>query len=264
MARLYDDVAIAQLQQRVDMPVELVPLTESNRFGDPIIKELLAPGAPAVVYHPQNTTVMKVYSIIRDIEHEPVILLHVDIPRDVYAQAMSTQFFMTAAFLIVGICFVLITEVLLRRYMVQPLMDLDSKMIEVGNKRDLSRHLEVSGDDEIASLKTSFNRMLQDLAENQATLAVQSEQLAEANRKANLYLDIYLDVVTYEILNATNSLDGYAELIKSRGNEKEKAYAESILQILNKNRSVIRNIETISTIYKHPPQQKRTVPCISR
>jgi sensor domain CHASE-containing protein/nitrogen-specific signal transduction histidine kinase len=255
--RFYDDEQVSHLEQRLHLPVSLTPVTESNRFADPVIAELSAPGAPAIVNHPLNNTVMRTSSLIRDIENNPVLLLDVDFSRDVYTQALSTQLFITLAFLFIGICYVLLTELLFRRYMVQPLMDLDSKMIEVGNKRDLSRHLEVSGDDEIASLKTSFNKMLQDLAENQAMLAVQSEQLAEANRKANLYLDIYLDVVTYEILNATNSLDGYAELIKSRGNEKEKAYAESILQILNKNRSVIRNIETISTIYKHPPQQKR-------
>jgi signal transduction histidine kinase len=169
----------------------------------------------------------------------------------------SYSLVMTGAFLIVGIFYVLITEILLRRYIIEPLMDLDSAMINVGKKRDLSEHLAISGDDEIASLKTSFNRMLQELAVSQTTLAMQSEQLAEANRKANMYLDIYLDVVTYELLNAINSLDGYADLIKSRGGEKEKDYAERILRILDKNRAVIRNIETISTIYKHPPIQER-------
>jgi signal transduction histidine kinase len=164
---------------------------------------------------------------------------------------------MTGAFLIVGVFYVLIIEVLLRRYIIEPLMDLDSAMIKVGNKRDLSEHLAINGDDEIASLKTSFNRMLQELAVSQNTLAMQSEQLAEANRKANMYLDIYLDVVTYELLNAINSLDGYADLIKTRGGDKEKDYAERILRILDKNRAVIRNIETISTIYKHPPIQER-------
>ena len=169
----------------------------------------------------------------------------------------SYSLVMTGAFLIVGIFYVLITEILLRRYIIEPLMDLDSAMINVGKKRDLSEHLAINGDDEIASLKTSFNRMLQELAVSQTTLAMQSEQLAEANRKANMYLDIYLDVVTYELLNAINSLDGYAELIKSRGGEKEKDYAGRILRILDKNRAVIRNIETISTIYKHPPIQER-------
>jgi signal transduction histidine kinase len=169
----------------------------------------------------------------------------------------SYSLVMTGAFLIVGVFYVLIIEVLLRRYIIEPLMDLDTAMIKVGNKRDLSEHLAINGDDEIASLKTSFNRMLQELAVSQNTLAMQSEQLAEANRKANMYLDIYLDVVTYELLNAINSLDGYADLIKTGGGDKEKDYAERILRILDKNRVVIRNIETISTIYKHPPIQER-------
>jgi signal transduction histidine kinase len=169
----------------------------------------------------------------------------------------SYSLVVTMAFLIVGVFYVLIIEVLLRRYIIEPLMDLDTAMIKVGNKRDLSEHLAINGDDEIASLKTSFNRMLQELAVSQNTLAMQSEQLAEANRKANMYLDIYLDVVTYELLNAINSLDGYADLIKTHGGEKEKDYAGRILRILDQNRTVIRNIETISTIYKHPPIQER-------
>lgn len=169
----------------------------------------------------------------------------------------SYSLVMTGAFLVVGILYVLITEILLRRYIIEPLMDLDSAMINVGKKRDLSEHLAINGDDEIASLKMSFNRMLQELAQSQTTLALQAEQLAEANRKANMYLDIYLDVVTYEILNAINSLDGYAELIKSRAGDREKDYAERISRILVKNRAVISNIETISTIYKHPPIQER-------
>lgn len=169
----------------------------------------------------------------------------------------SDSLVITGAFLMVGIIYVLTTEVLLRRYIIEPLMDLDSAMINVGNKRDLSEHLAINGDDEIASLKMSFNRMLQELAVSQTTLAMQSEQLAEANRKANMYLDIYLDVVSYEILNAINSLDGYAELIKTCGGDKEKDYAGRILRILDKNRAVIGNIETISSIYKHPPIQER-------
>ena len=174
-----------------------------------------------------------------------------------YFVPSSDSLVITGAFLMVGIIYVLTTEVLLRRYIIEPLMDLDTAMINVGNKRDLSEHLAINGDDEIASLKTSFNRMLQELAQSQNTLALQAVQLAEANRKANMYLDIYLDVVSYEILNAINSLDGYAELIKTRGGEKERDYAERILRILEKNRAVIRNIETISTIYKHPPLQER-------
>ena len=114
----------------------------------------------------------------------------------------------------------------------------------------------VSGDDEIASLKRSFNTMLQELQDSQTQLTQQGVQLAEANRKANLYLDIYLDVLTYEIMNAFFSLNGYADILKDRVGEKEKGYTLRMIETLKKSRYVIQNIETISTVYKHPPEQK--------
>ena len=232
MARLYDDTQIALLEQRAHLSIRMISLSSSDSPANPVINELSLPGAPTIVSHPISEKTNTGYFLIRDIENTPILLLEVDSPRTIFIQSQTTLIFMAVAFLFVGIFYVLMTEILLRRYMIEPLMDLDTAMIEVGKKRDLSEHLEVSGDDEIASLKTSFNRMLQELAVSQTTLAMQSEQLAEANRKANMYLDIYLDVVTYELLNAINSLDGYAELIKSRGGEKEKDYAERILRCL--------------------------------
>lgn len=71
-----------------------------------------------------------------------------------------------------------------------------------------------------------------------------------------MYLDIYLDVLTYEILNVTFSLKAYAELIRESEGKQNGEFAERITEALNKNLSVIRNIETISKIYKNPPRQE--------
>ena len=98
--------------------------------------------------------------------------------------------------------------------------------------------------------------MLQELQDSQTQLTQQGVQLAEANRKANLYLDIYLDVLTYEIMNAFFSLNGYPDILKDRVGEKEKGYTLRMIETLKKSRYVIQNIETISTVYKHPPEQK--------
>jgi nitrogen-specific signal transduction histidine kinase len=98
--------------------------------------------------------------------------------------------------------------------------------------------------------------MLQELEESQIQLAAQRAELAEANRKANLYLDIYLDVLTYEIMNAFFSLSGYADLLKNRVGDDEKEYTLRILDTIKRSDAVIRNIQIISQIYKHPPEQK--------
>ena len=91
------------------------------------------------------------------------------------------------------------------------------------------------------------------LSEARRELALRNRDLEELNRKANLYLDIYLDVITYEILNAIMGLRGYAEYLEPTADEKEKPFLKKISDLAQKSGNVIRNIETISRIYKMPP-----------
>ena len=72
------------------------------------------------------------------------------------------------------------------------------------------------------------------------------------NRKANLYLDIYLDVITYEILNANMGLRGYAEYLENTASDNEKQFLKKISELAQKSSNVIRDIETISRIYRDP------------
>ncbi|HUH79542.1 MAG TPA: HAMP domain-containing sensor histidine kinase, partial [Methanoregula sp.] len=163
----------------------------------------------------------------------------------------ASMVFILSAFLVVGIVSVIVSELLLRRYIIRDLTGLDATMKDIGGRRDLSKRIPVSGDDEIASLKQSLNGMLQELEEKE-------ERLAEAHRKANMYLDIYLDVLTYEILNAAIAHRAYAELLlESEGDDKNK-FVSRIVGLIDRNREVIKNIETISAIYKNPPSRQPT------
>jgi sensor domain CHASE-containing protein len=256
MVRAYDDSRVSALEERAHIPLKMIPLDEQWLRTDPVVLQLTAPDAPAIATRVHNSSILQSNTLIRDLENRPVLLLKVTTVRNIYQQANATVSFFLVAFMLIAIIFGGITTLLLRRYIVNPLADLDSAMKEIGHKHDLSERLPVTGDDEIASLKISLNAMLQDLQDNQAQLSKQGEQLAEANRKANLYLDIYLDVLTYEIKNAIFSLSGYAEILKSSVGEKEVGYSNRMIETMKRSRNVIRNIETISTIYKHPPQQK--------
>ena len=85
-------------------------------------------------------------------------------------------------------------------------------------------------------------------------MPIATGNLEELNRKANTYLDIYLDAISYEILNATMGLRGYAELFRDTAGETERLFADKIIGLAKKSADVIRNIETISRIYKNPPE----------
>jgi|GEM_PF-681705 len=107
---------------------------------------------------------------------------------------------------------------------------------------------------ELEMLLEEIQQQRDELDSAQRALAERNQALEELNRKANLYLDIYLDSITYEILNAMMGLQGYAEFLKDTTSDKERMLADRIIGLTKKTRDVIRNIETISRIYKTPPK----------
>ena len=253
MARSLDEGEVIELENLSQRTLHLTELSVIQSLPDSGFGMLSRDGIPRIVTRPKDSGTIAGYTIIRDINDEPILLLEVDSPRSVYQQAIAILVFLMVAFIVIGIIYVTITELLLRKYIVSPLLGLDTSMKRIGQHGDLSERLPIDGDDEITSLKRSLNTMLQELQEKEAELARRGELLSEANRKANLYLDIYLDVLTYEILNSTMSIRGYAELIEAGGGDKERLYAQRLIDTITRNTEIIRNIETISGIFKHPP-----------
>jgi sensor domain CHASE-containing protein len=236
-----------KIENRLHLQVTFYDLNEPVVRRDPLVAALSGTGAPMVQSRLQEEKILAGYALIQDIDNKPVMLLEVDTPRTVSWQAQSSVSSLTTAFLILGLIFIIVTLILLHRFVLSPLIALDATLKRITQQGDLSERFPEGGDDEIASLKQTLNRVLQRLQDNEIALA-------EAGRKADVYLDTYLDVLTCEILNVTLSLKSYAEQIrKSEGSNEE--YAERITRILSHNLSVIRNIETISRIYKNPPRQ---------
>jgi sensor domain CHASE-containing protein len=255
MIQPFDDQRIESIRSRLHLPISIWRLDRPGPDVTPDITELSGIESPQSISRIQDPSTMSGLFLLSDIENHPALLVKVETPRTASQHMLGTLMYLIAAFAIIGGIYVVVTGFLLQRYIITPLTDLDATMKNIGKKGDLSERLPVEGNDEINSLKESFNSMLQELQDNETELKKQGDLLAESHRKANLYLDIYLDVLTYEILNVTISLQAYAELIRESGDATNREYADRITSALNRNLSVIRNIETISKIYKHPPGQ---------
>jgi len=201
---------------------------------------------------------------ITGIENTPTFLiLRVETGRPVYHQVQESLSIFAGVIIVFSVIFLIAVQLLMQRFVLSPISSLDNEMKLIGRDSEISRRVDETGDEEIASLKRSLNRMLdeiqhyhEELRASQETLGERNQHLAELNRKANLYLDIYLDVITYEILNALMGLRGYADLIRSTATGREAEFAEKIGSIVKKSSEVIRNIETISRIYKNPPKNR--------
>jgi signal transduction histidine kinase len=244
--RSFNQERITALQQNVNLPIRISALGHPVAGGSPVTAPLSKPGDLPVTYRIENESTITGSTLITDIRNRPILLLEVETPRHLHQQALSSMNFILISFILIGVFCAIATVLLMDRYIITHLIDLDRRMKDIGKRRDLSGRIPLTGDDEISSLKCSLNLMLADLENNQ-------EALAEANRRANLYLDINLDVLTYEILNSTIAIRAYTELIADNGGKENERYVSRIIDIISRDREVIKNIETISSIYKTPP-----------
>ncbi|MGB8309835.1 MAG: CHASE4 domain-containing protein [Methanoregula sp.] len=210
---------------------------------------------------PQNRSEITGYALIRDVTGKGVLVLEIMESRDIYQQGITTT--IQYIFIVLGVGLLFGVEILfiLDKLVIAQLSELDTGVTAIGNSGDLSLRIPETGEEEVVSLKRSLNQMLSkiemqhnDLVRVRQELAVRNRDLEELNRKANLYLDIYLDTITYEILNGTMALRGYAEMLHDDFCVNQHHIADKISEIAKKSARVVRNIETISRIYKNPPQ----------
>jgi len=215
----------------------------------------------SIVSQPVNNSLMGGTAMLTGIEDKPTFLmLQVFTDRTVFTEVQTAILIVAAAIILMSAFFIITVQFLLQRFVLGPLSTLDDDIKIIGESGDLSRRIPEKGDEEIVSVTRALNQMVADLEEKRAELSAARSELAqrnqdleELNRKANLYLDIYLDVITYEILNAIMGLRGYAEYIKDTAHENEKRFLKKIIDLAQKSSNVIRNIETISRIYKMQP-----------
>jgi len=254
--RIGDMESVLQIPDITLMPASLV--TGIDGYSGTDMQKM---GKGEIISEPVNSSQMGGTAIITGIEDKPTFLmLQVFTDRTVYTDVQTSILIIAASIVLLSAVFIIAVQFLLQRFVLGPLSALDEDIKTIGESGDLSRRISEKGDEEIISVTRALNQMLADLEEKRAELsaarselAMRNQDLEELNRKANLYLDIYLDVITYEILNAIMGLRGYAEYLKDTAHENEKRFLKKIVDLAQKSSNVIRNIETISRIYKMQP-----------
>ncbi|WP_292416693.1 ATP-binding protein [Methanoregula sp.] len=276
MARALDSGRIDDINRMLQTDGTLVSYSMGT---DPAIlsaEEAVTAKEGGIIVRQSGDNRLDGYALITGIENHPTfLLLTIGSPRPVYQMVKNSILIVAGVIVLLSVLYLLVVQHLLQRFVLFPLSRLDSGMKSISRSGDLTLRMPEIGDDEVVSLVRSHNRMLEtiqsqqeemqalleeigqqrdDLNDARGELADRNRELEELNRKANLYLDIYLDVITYEILNAIMGLRGYADLVKSTADEAGQKFAGKIIDLANRSNDVIRNIETISRIYKNPPE----------
>jgi signal transduction histidine kinase len=150
-----------------------------------------------------------------DIDRLADLQLRVKVPRSVYAQGQIGVNSFLISLIVAGLLFGGIILALLERVVLSRLARLQADVRRIGEQSDLSKRIQISGDDELAQLTASINDMLVAIERaqaerRQAEEALQEWQLQEEALRAKREL---LSIVSHELRTPLTPILGYLDLM---------------------------------------------------
>jgi two-component sensor histidine kinase/sensor domain CHASE-containing protein len=178
-ARYLDDTELVRLSDVTHLPLLLY------RFDDPEVPNRIRSleastetGVPTYVRALNSDTVAG-YGVLDDINGEPVLVLEVDLPRDIHHQGQATMLYLLCAIAGIAIVIGTVGTYAVERSLLLRLLRLSNGVVKVRTTGNLSERVDVTGNDEITTLEISINSMLASLEKSQKEL-----RESEAQNKA--------------------------------------------------------------------------------
>jgi signal transduction histidine kinase len=152
---------------------------------------------------------------LADLDRSASLRVRVQVPRSIYAQGLIGINSFLISLLIAGLLFGGIMIWLLERYVLSRLAALQASVQRIGEQSDLSKRIEISGDDELAHLASSINGMLVAIEQaqterEQAEDALRELQLQEQTLRAKRE---FLSNVSHELRTPLTPMLGYLDLM---------------------------------------------------
>lgn len=116
------------------------------------------------------------YTVLRDIEGQPVLFLRVNASRDIYQQGKQGLRYLLISLFAICLIFGIIALVLLEKSVLSPLAYFSSTVKGIHTSGNLSHRLIIRGRDELSHLGTAINQLLITLQQSQLQLYESEER----------------------------------------------------------------------------------------
>jgi sensor domain CHASE-containing protein/class 3 adenylate cyclase len=137
-----------------------------------------------IIIRPLSDEAIAGYTLLRDINHKPALLVRAEMPREIYQQGQVSLRYLIFSLLGVGIIFSVVALFLLEKMVLSRLANLSANVEQIGTSTDLSLRVFVTGNDELTTLGNTINSMLDALESSNQKL------VAERERAEDLLLNI--------------------------------------------------------------------------
>lgn len=139
-----------------------------------------------VFIQPLDSQIIAGYGLLTDIKGEPILIVRVEMPREIYQQGQSSIAYFMGSLLAAGLIFGATSLFLLEKQVLSRLTRLNQCVTQIGTSGDPTARIPVTAQDELSQLAQAINAMLGSLE--------QSEQaLREQTRRNQLILQTSLD-----------------------------------------------------------------------
>lgn len=225
MARYLNPKEIEYLVQTIHLPIVVRRFNDLQLPSDFQTARSSLSANKTMLAQPLNTDYVGGYALIKDVFNNPILLLRVDIPRDIYKQGEATVNFFVLTFFLLALAFGAVTMLLLEKAVLSRLTRLTADVSSVGKTTDLSERVSIGGNDELASLAASINSMLTEI-ENKTIRLRKTERFATIGELAAM--------VGHDLRNPLTGIAGATYYLRTKNGSKMDAKSKEMLKIIEK------------------------------
>jgi diguanylate cyclase (GGDEF)-like protein len=143
---------------------------------------------------PINENTLQGYTLIKDINEQPIGLFQMTSPRLIYMTGLRAVHYYLISFVILGILVSGLMLWLLRILIIKRLERLDHDVSEISEKNELSRRVDESGKDELSSVSKRINHMMGIIEASHLKLEHRVEERTQELQKTNIQLQEEISV----------------------------------------------------------------------
>jgi two-component system NtrC family sensor kinase len=186
MAQFLDSERLTLLQERTEVNVGWMPYVE---FVQQPLFDVAEFNEDNTHVHVLDRSIVNEI-ILKDIFGAPALVLRTATSRNISALGNQTLQAAMMFLLFAGLVLTVVMWYLLRGTILAPIELLAGHMAKIRKSGDLSQQLEISGNDEVGSLATQFNRLTSEVHEARKALLFQSFKAGKADTAAEVLHNI--------------------------------------------------------------------------
>jgi len=207
MGRFLNEQETASLAERTHVSLNLWTVTQPELPIEAQHNLARFSGTDEKLIDVVDAMTLHAYTQLNDVYGKPAMLLRVNVPRDVTQQGSVSAYMATGCSIAGGVCALLAIGIVLQNRIVGPLQQMAAHAVRVGKQDDLKARLNLSRKDEIGTLASEFDSMVQNLADTRRKVLDSAHRAGMAEIASE---------VLHNVGNAVNSANCSVEMLDER------------------------------------------------